>query len=576
MTAGRPSTGPVYAQMSLDRKTFKNKLKWCQKNEEKIKLDILATHRSEKNFGKFWKTVKKFNYRNKLPVSVEGLQDGKAIANVFASRFKVDPLPVECVPNLYKQDSKPFEDKSLQFNTKEIVMTLKGMTRGKSPGYDGLSIEHILHAGPMIASRLGNLFNMCIRYSYIPDALMKTVVVPIIKNKTGDLGSASNYRPISLSTVVSKVLERLLHPAIQKGCKIDDAQFGFRPGVSTDSAILSLKHAVNYFVGRETSVYACFLDLSKAFDLVNYDLLWNKLYNTQVPAEVVNLLRFWYENQTNCVKWGDSTSNEYRLECGVRQGGITSPDLFNLYINNLVDGLRNTRIGCHIGGMCVNSISYADDMVLLSPSAEGLRMLLQICEKYATSHGMKYNESKTEVLIFKAGKGPERILDVYLNGLPVRRVQQFKYLGHILTENLKDDKDIERERRALAVRCNMLARKFGSCSKEVKVTLFRAYCQNFYTSHLWTNFTRRAINTLRVQYNDAFRILMRLPRWCSASCMFAEARVPDFFAVIRSRVASFWGRLRVSENSILASINDDINSPIARFWLTVHRDANRK
>ena len=144
-------------------------------------------------------------------------------------------------------------------------------------------------------------------------------------------------------------------------------------------------------------------------------------------------------------------------------------------------------------------------------------------------------------------------------------MQQFKYLGHILTEDMKDDRDIERERRALSVRCNMLARKFGKCSEDVKVTLFRAYCQTFYTCQLWTNCTRRAINTLRVQYNDAFRILMRFPRWCSASSMLADARVPDFFAIIRLRVASFWNRLRSSGNEILAAISDESTAPSVGF-----------
>ncbi|XP_047997279.1 uncharacterized protein LOC125234903 [Leguminivora glycinivorella] len=464
-----------------------------------------------------------------------------------SGRFKVSPLTVENVPNLSKDTAWKGTD-VIQFKTNDIVSVLKAMSKGKSPGYDGLSVEHIIHAGSSIATRLCSLFNMCIRYSYIPDALMKTVVVPITKNKTGDLGSASNYRPISLGTVVGKVFERLLQPWIQEGCVIDDAQFGFRPGLSTDSAIMSLKHTVNYYTSRETTVYACFLDLSKAFDLVNYEVLWNKLRNTTVPMEVTNLLRYWYENQTNYVKWGDVTSSEYRLECGVRQGGITSPDLFNLYVNDLIAGLRSTRVGCHIGGVCVNSLSYADDMVLLSSSAEGLRRLLHFCEKYAISHGMKYNSSKTEYLIFKAGKGPDRILDVFLNGLPVRRVQQFKYLGHILTDDLKDDKDIERERRALSVRCNMLARKFGRCSDEVKVTLFRAYCQSFYTGQLWTNFTRRAINTLRVQYNDAFRILMKLPRFCSASNNSERAERARLLAA-GCREAGHWLNAYPSPNS---------------------------
>ncbi|XP_045777835.1 uncharacterized protein LOC123875832 [Maniola jurtina] len=152
-------------------------------------------------------------------------------------------------------------------------------------------------------------------------------------------------------------------------------------------------------------------------------------------------------------------------------------------------------------------------MVLLSPSINGLRKLLSICDQFAKEHGLKYNVAKTEMLIFKA-------------------------------DDIKDDKDMERERRALSVRANMIARRFARCSDDVK---------------LWTKFTKRSYNALRIQYNNAFRILMKHPRFCSAKAMFAAAGVPDFFAILRARTASFWERLRHSTNSILCAVNEDLS-----------------
>ena len=125
---------------------------------------------------------------------------------------------------------------------------------------------------------------------------------------------------------------------------------------------------------------------------------------------------------------------------------------------------------------------------------------------------------------------------------------------YILTENLKDDVDIERERRALSVRGNMLARRFARCSKEVKMTLFRAFCQSFYTGGLWFHFTQKSYNALRVQYNNAFRALMRLPPYCSASEMFAQAGVDDFFALMRKKSASTVSRMRGSKNGVLKAL----------------------
>ncbi|XP_061719310.1 uncharacterized protein LOC133526635 [Cydia pomonella] len=295
-----------------------------------------------------------------------------------------------------------------------------------------------------------------------------------------------------------------------------------------------------------------------------------------VPEDLVRVFEYWYGNQSNCVKWGDTTSNSYRLECGVRQGGLTSPDLFNLYVNDLMGRLRGTGVGCHVGDVCINSLSYADDMVLLSPSIKGLRKLVSVCENYVNSHGLIYNVAKTELMIFKAGRGPENIPEVKLNGEKLRIVQRFKYLGHILTDDMRDDSDIERERRALAVRGNMIARRFAGCSRGVKYTLFNAYCLSFYTCQLWVRYSRKSYGTIRVQYNNIFRTLLGLPRSCSASTMFAEARIPDFFAVVRARIASFWEGMRRSHNTILMSVYRNINCNMFRHWLSVHENENKK
>ncbi|XP_052740761.1 uncharacterized protein LOC128198598 [Bicyclus anynana] len=154
--------------------------------------------------------------------------------------------------------------------------------------------------------------------------------------------------------------------------------------------------------------------------------------------------------------------------------------------------------------------------------------------------------------------------------MPLKRVTEFKYLGHTVTEDLSDVNDIERERRALAVRCNMLARRFARCNMDVKLTLFKAYCQTFYTCSLWVTYTQRAYSDLRVQYNNGFRTLMGLPRYCSASLMFAEAHTDDFYAIMRKRAASVMHRMRESSNSILKTLVENGGNPFMKHWVHLH------
>ena len=205
--------------------------------------------------------------------------------------------------------------------------------------------------------------------------------------------------------------------------------------------------------------------------------------------------------------------------------------------------------------MCYDDHSYADDMVLLSASVCGIRKLLQICETYADGHGLIYNVKKSEYVVFKAGtRCPSSVPPIKLNGQELARVHHYRYLGHLITEDLKDDLDMERERRALSVRANMIARRYARCTNEVKITLFRAFCTSFYTGSLWAVYTQKAYSALRVQYNNALRTMLRLPRHCSASRMFAEARIDCFYATLRKRCASTLNRVRASRNSVLCMI----------------------
>lgn len=170
-----------------------------------------------------------------------------------------------------------------------VAQAVKDMKRGKSPGHDGLSIEHLQYAGGHWSRVLAILFTWCLRHSYSPCNLIKTIVTPLIKNSTGDIADKSNYRPISLA-MVAKVLDRILDKHLRQHIQLSDAQFGFQQGLSTVSAIVTLKHSVDYYTKSKSPVYACFLDFDKNIrPSILWDLLWDKLRLTGVAPEVVDI-----------------------------------------------------------------------------------------------------------------------------------------------------------------------------------------------------------------------------------------------------------------------------------------------
>lgn len=128
--------------------------------------------------------------------------------------------------------------------------------------------------------------------------------------------------------------------------------------------------------------------------------------------------------------------------------------------------------------------------MLLVPSIDALRELIYICESYAISHGLLYTGKKSLIMIFRlCNKCPLVVPPIRLDGTSLDSVNRVKYLGHILTDNLRDDADIERERKSLCVRANMLPRRFAGRSSTVKMTLFKAYCTFFHTGSLWVRYT---------------------------------------------------------------------------------------
>jgi len=261
----------------------------------------------------------------------------------------------------------------------EIVNAVKCLKPHKSAGIDNLQTENIIHSSHRLYVLLAICFSQMFNHSYFPEYLGKVIIIPLLKDKSGDLTSTDNYRPIALVTVLSKVLERVIIYRCTDYLYTSDHQFGFKKFHSTDQCVFILKGTIDYYIRSDGPVFTCFLDASKAFDRVNHVKLFQKLIERHTPLYIVKLLSAWYSTQHYCIRWGGLLSDEFAVTNGVRQGGILSPALFNVYIHDLDKKLSDQGIGCHINGLCVNHLIYADDLCLLSPSIKGLQKLINIC-----------------------------------------------------------------------------------------------------------------------------------------------------------------------------------------------------
>ena len=206
--------------------------------------------------------------------------------------------------------------------------------------------------------------------------------------------------------------------------------------------IYALKEILENHRSHNGSMFMGFLDASKAFDPLKHTTLFRKLIDRRVPNYIVRIMMYWYANQTMCVRWSGAVSQGFHVTNGVRQGGILSPYLFNVYLDDLGNALSACRTGCCVGNSLINHQMYADDLVIFSPSSIGLRALITVCEEYAVSHEMVFNHKKSVILLCRSNY-MKNVYPVFtLNGKMIDESDTVTYLGHILCNSGKDDKVI--------------------------------------------------------------------------------------------------------------------------------------
>jgi len=432
------------------------------------------------------------------------------------------------------------------FTVSDICDAINQQKRGKAPGPDSINIEAFIFSGRRLKLYLSILFNLFALYGYVPNAFHQATIIPLVKCKSSDLTDVNNYRAIALSNSVTKILESLLFSFIESHDIADEYQFGFKKNHSTSICTHILKKTVNHYRQNGGHVFTCFIDFNKAFDNVDFWLLFCKLIDNNsnnTCCLATRLIAFWYSNQQMCVRWQTNLSDSFKIFNGVRQGGILSPFLFRFYIRGLIDRVTKLNVGCNYFGTNVNLLAYADDLVLLAPSWQGLQNLLCVTEEAADQINMTFNTKKTVCMVFNPCNKRKVICSSFpvfkLTGSNLKFVDNFKYLGHIIDNCLNDDGDINRELKSLFVRANLLCRRFQRCSLQVKLKLFRAFCICFYDTALWLNFSVAVLSKFISCYNKCLKYFFGYLKYSSVTIMLLELGLPTCKTLLHNYTVSF-------------------------------------
>ena len=573
----RPRQGSIYHAMRSSRARFKYALRQCKLDERLIVSEKLADHMKNHEINDFWKDIRKHSKsKSALSNCIDRVTGENAIADLWRDHYESllnDSTHHDEKADVLQSFNNICSHAGMYVTMSEVLEVVKKLPNRKSSGLDGLNGESLKYADPLLCLLLSICYTCMFKHSYMPQSMINSIIVPLVKNRCGNLTDKNNYRPIALSSITSKVFEHIILLRLEEYLWTTDNQFGFKSGHSTDLCIYALSELIDYFKSRSTSVYVAFLDASKAFDKISHWTLFRKLIDRNVPMYLIKILCYWYQHQLMSVRWGYSISNVSNVTNGVRQGGILSPKLFNIYIDGLSNILNNSLIGGSLGGKRINHMLYADDLCIVSLSSAGLQKLLSICDEYCASHSITFNVKKSVCMFFKCTVNKHcDNSTVFLSGNQINFVQEVKYLGVLLNPSMKTSIDVSRQTRKFYAQANMLLRNFRYCSIEVKCNLFKSFCTNMYCCPLWFNSTSSSVKKLKCSYNSVLSRLLCIRMPYSASAMFVTHGILSFYELLRKCIYNFSERISSSSNSIIKACLSPIIfifSPIRRWWRSV-------
>ena len=383
-----------------------------------------------------------------------------------------------------------------------------------STGPDGISSYMLWNTSLSISSSLCKVFNLSLSTGCFPTLWKSSNITPVYK--AGNKNLATNYRPISLLSIPSKILERIVHNRLLSHLTtnsiLSPGQFGFRPGSSTQEALLSATHDWQRYLDLGLSTAALFLDMSKAFDKVPHCQLLRSLSAVGVSGPLLKWFESYLSQRSQRVVLNGHSSCSIPVRSGVPQGSILGPLLFIVYINSLAE--LHFSPGSTL-------ILYADDILLYHPLCKNrisssFQVDVDLLSNWITSSGLAINPTKSSLLVISRCRSKPQV-HVTINSSPVASVDSVKYLGVTITNDLKWNTHIAYTCKSAKRRLGLLYRNFRQADQRTLSQLYKALVlpKLDYCSCVWDPATLTLIN--RMESVQKFAAKLCTKRWSDSS-----------------------------------------------------------
>jgi len=358
----------------------------------------------------------------------------------------------------------------------EVRMLLRKQNSRKAAGPDGVSAPTLRHCADQLSPVLADLFNSSLQLSTVPRCFKSSTIVPVPKKTK--VTSLNDYRPVALTSLVMKALERLVLKHIQSivSSKLDPLQFAYQANRSVDDAVaFALHYVLQHLESPSRYVRLLFIDYSSAFNTIVPQKLFDKLQLFDLSSSICFWLLDFLLQRPQTVKINNLLSKTTILSTGAPQGCVLSPLLYCLFTNDCVSSHDSVQL-----------VKFADDTTVEGLITNGdetaYRQEVDRLVSWCDDNNLQLNASKTKEMVvdFRRKKGP--VDPLVVNGETIETVDCFKFLGTTISNDLSWDNNVDAVVKRAQQRLYFLRqlRKFG-LSKDILVQFYRAVIESVLT-----------------------------------------------------------------------------------------------
>ena len=434
------------------QKSFDKAVKKAKSTYRKSQ-QIQLLHQCKYDSKNFWRNFKQIGINSEkkgIPMQVIS-SDGATISepdlylcvwkDYFKSLYNQASIPKDgSLPTLAY--TSPNTSDCLELNSTisfdEVDLAVAGINPNKAPGLDKIQGSHLKH--PNLIPLLFSLFTLCFDSAVVPTAWCSALIHPILKPNTPDPRNPANYRGIALQSTVLKAFCKILNNRVTSWLEsnniLSDEQNGFRPDRSCLDHLFVLTSIINNRKLIKLPTFVAFIDLKKAFDSVDRNLLWYSLEHYGINGKFLEILKSLYSNTEYRVRVNGCVSEPFPVSSGVKQGCLLSPTLFNLFINSLIAEIKKLGLGVKCGELLLAILAFADDIALIAESEQELQAMLGALYSWCNTWLLQINPTKSKVVHFRPKSQNRSSFKFMCGPSSLETVPSYKYLGIWLNEHL--------------------------------------------------------------------------------------------------------------------------------------------